>query len=96
MKYRTLQFKLSKKGYDVRAKELGTFCYPVGQIYRYVGNDLIIAKRDWPIEVYCFKTGKSVHFNNMRQVQRWADNGFKDEYLPSVEYIDGYVYNQTI
>lgn len=96
MKYRALQLKLWKKGYDVRSKELGSCCYPTGKIYRHVGNDKVSSKRDWPIAVFCVKTGKSVLFNNMRQVQRWADNNFKDENLPSIEYNDGYVCNQTL
>lgn len=96
MKYHKLIVKLNAKGYDLRAKELGSFCYPVGRWSMYLGKGVYAdTKKEWPIEAYSFKTGRSLHFNTLRQVQRWADNGFKDADLPDVEYTNGHVTKQT-
>jgi len=97
-KYNKLIAKLNKKNYTILAKELNSVCYPVGKHRLYLGHDIwITAKSEFPIEVRVPHDGcfKSVYFQNLRQVQRWADNGFKDTFLPAFEYNDGSIRKQT-
>lgn len=83
MKYGKLQMALSSKGYDIRAKELGSFSYPIGPIWR----DDIKTKYDYPIEIVRGpKINHCIFFRNMRQVQRWFENGCKDADLPKLEF----------
>lgn len=85
-KYIRLRIKLHSKGYDIRAKEIGSFAY--GKL---VARDDVKVIGDWSIEVYppghnCIN---ALYFSSFRQVQRWVDNGFKDEFLPKIPLEDG-------
>ena len=83
--YSKLQFKLSHKGYDIRAKELGSFA--CGRLTQISDVDVV---GDWHIEVCSDRQfAGGVWFQNLRQVQRWADKGFKNEDLPSIPLADG-------
>lgn len=93
MKYRKLQMALSKKGYDIRAKELGSFAYPTGPIWR----DEVKSKHDYPIEIFSGPgLNHHIFFCNMRQVQRWFENGCKDADLPKLEFENGEVLPQKM
>ena len=85
-KYVKLNMKLASKGYDLRAKELGSFA--CGSLIE-LGNVKVVG--DWSVTVYppghCCTCG--LYFNTLRQVQRWADNGFKDEFLPKIPLENG-------
>lgn len=85
-KYVKLNMKLRSKGYDLRAKEIGSFGY--GTL---ISRDNVKVVGDWSITVYppghCCTNG--LYFSSLRQVQRWADNGFKDEFLPKIPLEDG-------
>ena len=83
--YSKLQFKLSHKGYDIRAKELGSFA--CGYLTKLSDVDVV---GDWHIEVHPIgRFSQGVWFQNLRQVQRWADKGFKNEDLPAIPLADG-------
>ncbi len=85
-KYVKLEMKLASKGYDLRAKEIGSFA--CGTL---IGIDNLKVVGDWSIEVYppghCCTN--ALYFKTLRQVQRWADNGFKDKFLPKIPLEDG-------
>jgi hypothetical protein len=85
--YRKLDMKLRSKGWDLRAPEIGSFAYG-----RLIGIDnLKVVGGDWAITVYPpgHRLSCGLYFNTLRQVQRWADNGFKDEFLPKIPLEDG-------
>lgn len=86
-KYVRLSIKLRSKGYDLRAPDIGSFAY--GRLISI--DNLKVVGGDWSITVYppghCCTCG--LYFNTLRQVQRWADNGFKDEFLPKIPLEDG-------
>ena len=90
--YSKLQLRLSHKGYDIRAKELSSFA--CGYLTKIANVDVV---GDWHIEVHT--TGRfsgGVWFQNLRQVQRWADKGFKNEDLPVIPLVDGTKHKQTL
>lgn len=84
--YRKLDMKLRSKGWDLRAPEIGSFAY--GRLIAI--DNLKVLGGDWHITVYRFDNiNCGLYFNSLRQVQRWADNGFKDEFLPKIPLEDG-------
>lgn len=90
--YGKLQFRLSRKGYDILAKELRSFAR--GYLTKISGVDVV---GDWHIEVCPVgRVSGGVWFQNFRQVQRWADKGFKNEDLPVILLADGTRYKQTL
>ena len=90
--YSKLQFRLSHKGYDIRAKELSSFA--CGHLVKLSDVDVV---GDWHIEVRpAERFSGGVWFQNLRQIQRWADKGFKDEDLPAIPLADGTRYKQTL
>lgn len=85
-KYTKLNMKLASKGYGLRAKEIGSFAY--GAPVR-IGNAKVVGV--WAVTVYppgCH-CSNGLYFSSLRQVQRWADGGFKDELLPKIPLDDG-------
>ena len=83
--YRKLSMKLASKGWDLRAKENGSFA--AGRLISINGVKVI---GNWRIIVYwngtCYD---GLYFTSFRQVQRWADHGFKDEFLPKIPLENG-------
>lgn len=85
MQYRKLEMRLNAKGYDIRAKELCSF--GSGSLLSINGMKPI---GDW--HVFVIKKGNfgtGIYFKTLRQVQRWAENGFKDSDIPKIPLEDG-------
>ena len=83
--YRKLEIWLNAKWYAIRAKELGSF----GSGWLVSIND-VKPIGDWHILV--IKNGNfcnGVYFKTLRQVQRWAEKGFKDCDIPKIPLEDG-------